>query len=302
MIEFTNTGTINGTVDLSRGNDIFNGGNAAETVIDGLGGDSITLGGGHDTYLAQFKIFIDLLEGDGTDIIRGGLGADTYSAAGLSTSVWINLDTVAHDLTPIDVFALTAPVSARDATTLNPLSERIFEFENAIGGAAGDVLYGNASNNRLEGGGSGDNLLGYGGNDLLLGGDGSDGLAGGAGLDRFYGGAGGDYFQYFLASDSGTTAATRDVIGDFDFVNFGGDRIDLHFFDAITINAAGTNDQFTFIGAAAFSNVAGQLHALNVVGGWQVEGDTNGNGVADFSIMVNDAAHSHTMQDFMFIA
>ena len=44
------------------------------------------------------------------------------------------------------------------------------------------------------------------------------------------------------------------------------------------------NQAFTFIGTQAFHNVKGELHFPSAYG--VVQGDTNGDGVADFAIKV----------------
>jgi serralysin len=132
-------------------------------------------------------------------------------------------------------------------------------IENAIGGSARDVLWGNHVANRLEGRGGDDVLNGF------------------AGADTLVGGAGNDTFQFSTLNDLGNTIT--------DFT--AGDKIDVSRFDT---DAAMTGDQaFTFIGNAAFSNTAGQLRYANGV----VQGDVNGDGIADFSvIMANNAALS----------
>ena len=58
---------------------------------------------------------------------------------------------------------------------------------------------------------------------------------------------------------------------------------------ATTVPISGTeaNDTFSWIGAAAFSNQAGQLRAVEAGGRIRVEGDTDGNGVADLVILVS---------------
>lgn len=122
-------------------------------------------------------------------------------------------------------------------------------IENAIGGSARDLLWGNAVANVLKG---------MGGNDVLNGFEGAD---------QLYGGAGNDTFQ-FAHLEHG------DQVMDWN----AGDKIDVSKLDA---NAATTGDQaFTFVGNAAFSNVAGQLR----YDGGVVQGDTNGDGIADFSV------------------
>jgi serralysin len=63
------------------------------------------------------------------------------------------------------------------------------------------------------------------------------------------------------------------------------DKIDLHLIDANT-NVSG-DQAFTFIGASAFDGHAGELRAVDSgLGYYNVEGDVNGDGIADFTIHV----------------
>jgi Ca2+-binding RTX toxin-like protein len=82
--------------------------------------------------------------------------------------------------------------------------------------------------------------------------NGNDTLAGGLGADRF------------VLDDGDSSAATPDVIRDF--------------------VRGGTDDAFVEVGA--LTGAAGQLMVPAARGGWQVLGDTNGDGVADFVLMV----------------
>jgi hypothetical protein len=80
-----------------------------------------------------------------------------------------------------------------------------------------------------------------------------------------------------------TVAATvRDTLMDFSSAQ--GDKVDLSTIDANTTVAG--NQAFVFIGAAAFSNTAGELRAEVMGSDTLVSADTNGNGVADFSLLV----------------
>jgi Ca2+-binding RTX toxin-like protein len=130
---------------------------------------------------------------------------------------------------------------------------------------------------RLWGGAADDTLIGGGGNDLIFGGGGADLLTGGGGIDTF---------RYQSTSDSIGTAA--DVIDGFVTLV---DKIDLQRIDA-NVHVGG-DQAFTYIGAAAFSAggaaSAGELrvyeHSRNP-GTWFVEGDTDGDGIADLVIVL----------------
>jgi serralysin len=141
-------------------------------------------------------------------------------------------------------------------------------IENAVGGSARDYLYGNDVANKLTGNG---------GNDVLDGAKGNDTYTGGAGADEF------------RISEIGFT----DKITDF---TTGVDKIRLTEIDANT-GVAG-NQAFTFIGNAAFSGVAGQLHLYTSGGDHFVSGDVNGDSIADFTI--NTGSATPAAGDFFF--
>lgn len=150
-------------------------------------------------------------------------------------------------------------------------------IENAIGGSARDVIWGNEVANRLEGRGGNDVLRGFEGNDTLLGGDGNDVLRGDSGRDTLTGGAGTDVFD-FRGLEVG------DRITDF---QTGVDKIDL----TGIRNATNTGSfDFTWIGDTAFSGTAGELRFANGV----LEADTNGDKVVDFSVFVGGDAPVQT--------
>jgi Ca2+-binding RTX toxin-like protein len=158
--------------------------------------------------------------------------------------------------------------------------------DQLMGGNGNDDLDGGAGNDVLSGGAGVDELDGSDGTDTLSGGAGNDEVAGGADADLLTGGAGADEFKYDDASDSGVGVGVRDIITDFEA---GVDDIGLRTLDANPATA--TDDSFTFLATegAAFTNVAGQLRFdIDTVNNWTlVEGDTNGDGVADFQIQLN---------------
>ncbi|MER2509343.1 MAG: nitronate monooxygenase, partial [Amaricoccus sp.] len=190
-----------------------------------------------------------------------------------------------------------AAQTATGATVAGASLDRITGFENATGGAAGDRLHGSGVANVLKGNGGTDMLFGYGGDDTLSGGASFDNLVGGAGRDVLTGGSEADSFDFAARTDSGVTAATRDVITDFeDFV----DVINLAPMDADSTRAG--NDAFRFIGMhTAFTGHAGELRAVFSGAGEVVEADTNGDGIADFSVALRDSAHSIVLSAADFI-
>jgi serralysin len=144
-------------------------------------------------------------------------------------------------------------------------------IEKAIGGSGADRLIASDTGSQLLGGGGNDTLIGGGGNDKLFGGSGVDNLTGSSSSDTFV----------FLLGDSSAASAQHDRITDF---LSGTDRIDLSGYDAIT--STGGYDQFKFIATAGFHGVAGELNYFynSSSGVTTLQGDTNGDGVADFAI------------------
>ena len=88
-----------------------------------------------------------------------------------------------------------------------------------------------------------------------------------------------DDFDFNLVREMGKTVLTRDLITDF-VVRV--DDIDLSTMDAST--RKGGNQAFKFIGTQKFHKQAGELHTVKTGGNTIVEGDTNGDGKADFQI------------------
>lgn len=191
----------------------------------------------------------DTLAGNaGNDLLLGGAGVDTASYAAAATGVIVNLS------------LLTAQ------NTVGAGADRLSGIENITGSNSIDTLTGNALANLLQGNA---------GNDRLSGGAGNDTLNGGIGKDTLTGGLGNDTFTFTSQNDSLTM--TADTIADFTVKL---DKINLSAIDANALTVA--NEAFSFIGASAFTQTAGQIrYAAGVL-----TGDVNGDGFADFSINV----------------
>jgi Ca2+-binding RTX toxin-like protein len=129
-----------------------------------------------------------------------------------------------------------------------------------------------------------DTLIGGNGNDMLNGGAGLDTIRGGRGKDSLFGGADHDLFDYNSIKDS-LRGSKRDVIND--FVR-GTDDIDLKGIDAK--KGVGGNQKFKFIGEHDFHDVRGELRYEDKGSKVIVQGDVNGDGKADFEILVKVGA------------
>lgn len=220
-------GIINGTIFLGDGTDKFIGGRFTDTVQDSNGSDTLSLGAGADIYVATgapFEEGIDeegdfILIKDGIDTINGGRGRDTYDASATSSPVTVNLDVIPHNEFIIgDYGDEMDPVAANTAEGYDvgwdfvDLKDRVFNFENVIGGGGFDVLMGSAAPNTLDGGAGVDYLYGYAGNDNLVGGTGDDVIEGGVGNDTISGDDGSDEIDGGPGNDTLLGGADGDEI------------------------------------------------------------------------------------------
>lgn len=137
-------------------------------------------------------------------------------------------------------------------------------------GSGNDTLLGLNGDDRFTANAGNDHLYGGAGGDWVNGGRGKDVMSGGAGTDRFY----------FENGHSAASASRADLITD--FRQSDRDRIDLRGIDADT-GLAGVQ-RFRFIGSDAFSSASGELRYRVYEGQTLVEGDTDGDGVKDFTI------------------
>ncbi|WP_354065568.1 calcium-binding protein [Devosia sp. 2618] len=155
--------------------------------------------------------------------------------------------------------------------------------DTLYGDAGDDLLFGEAGNDKLYGGAGNDKLDGGAGNDLLDGGAGNDQLYGGLGADILIGGAGADTFIYKSIKESTLDAKGRDFINDFSQAQK--DKINLSAIDANTKIAG--DQAFNFVGTKAFTNKAGELRYEHKDGDTYVYGDVDGDGKADFAIVLD---------------
>lgn len=213
----------------------------------------------------------------GTDITEAAGGYGVATPAGGNLSV-----TFSGGGLPVAVTALISTGLRNAKVDLLDNSEILSSATTTLGAGARDLgLLGVAALN-----GTGNNLAnaitGNAGANILKGLGGNDVITGGAGKDTMDGGLGADRFDFNSVGESRRGPA-HDVVT---FSRAQHDKLDVSTIDADTDGTAG-NQAFAFIGAHAFSGVDGQLrYGAAPGGGVLLQGDTNGDRVADVEVHV----------------
>jgi Ca2+-binding RTX toxin-like protein len=272
-------GGINLAFDGGAGNDRVNF--FSNVNASGLGGDGAdgfygyghavtgTIDGGNDN--DRFYGFtgsnVTLAGASGNDVYR----VDSSSAPTILENAGEGIDTV------------VATVSYTLGDNVERLTLTGSAAIDGTGNALANVIRGNGAANSLSGGDGNDKLLAGPGTDQVHGDAGNDWIEGGPSSDEMWGGGGADVFTFRPGDFGGNTASSADLIHDFSIAEH--DRLRLDYIDA---NTGLAGDQaFAFIGANAFHNVAGELRYEQITGNTYVEGDVNGDGVADFMIALD---------------
>ena len=331
-------GNGNDLLSGGSGNDVLIGGNGINDLFGDSGFDLFTVstrtsGGFSDDLIWDFQFDVDQVDlrawgvSDFSQIEEllqfDSFGDATLNAYFAGQDHWLTLnnvdprDLIASDFIYADPAAITATGTTADDVMFGS------RFADTLGGSSGDdILLGGLGNDNLSGSSGNDDLIGGDGNDILSGGSesdyleanagadslnggsgrdflfggiGNDALRGGIGTDDLTGGSGADRFIFDDGEFGGMTRSTADYIGDFSRSQ--GDKIDLRLVDANASTGA-VDEAFTFIGNQGFSGVAGQLRYFMSSGDTFVQGDTNGDGQADFLIFI-EGSHSFVGTDFL---
>lgn len=186
-----------------------------------------------------------------------------------------------------------APASGYLAREVMAPEETVVTFsrlglDSAKGDKVSDILYGAMTGDeaalvkflaktamKFNGGDGDDSFKGGSKNDVLYGAGGADTLTGGAGKDKFV---------FKAVEDSAPEAF--DTITDFNGKQ--GDRLNLKAIDADTTRTG--NQAFDFIGSADFSGTAGELRFETSGKSYDILGDVDGDGTADFVIQLSKAS------------
>jgi Ca2+-binding RTX toxin-like protein len=223
-------GTVTGVVSGGGGADTLMGGVGAESLSGGSGGDVVAGGLGSDS-ITDTGGFNYLRGDEGNDSIAGGADfddingnmGDDYASGGLGDD-WV--------------------VGGRD-------NDRLF------GDAGNDLVYGNLGNDTCEGGEGNDIVRGGQGDDVVTAGAGADFVSGDLGSDTLTGGAGADIFNTF--AETGLDRVT-------DFSVAEGDRVQLAPGTTYTLAQVGADTVINMTGGGQMILVGVQMSSLTP--GW----------------------------------
>ena len=246
-IEVMRTSNTAGTSAIN-----LTGNELAQSITGNAGVNIINGGGGDDTLYGR----------DGSDKLYGGIGNDTLDGGSGADRMFGN--------------------TGNDRYRVNNSGDKVYE----LAGEGSDTVYASVSyslrtgvavealRTSNEAATTAINLTGNEFAQTVVGNAGANVLNGGAANDTLYGRGGADMFVF-------TNLGDTDRISD--FVS-GTDRIDLSGLDAnMTIDG---DQAFNFIGDNEFGGVAAQLRTYVSDGVRYVAGDVNGDGVADFTIIL----------------
>ncbi|GGO25685.1 hypothetical protein GCM10010991_05610 [Gemmobacter aquaticus] len=280
---FINSGTLNGSVDLGEGNDLFS--DTSETVTNhdsvngGLGDDTILAGRGNDT----------LMGGGGNDVLNGGTGFDKAVFSGN------------------DALVLSLAVSGAQAVSDGYVT--LTDIEALVGAAGNDTLTGDANDNMLDGGLGDDELSGGAGNDTLVASGGNDVIFGGSGVDTFI--FSGDIDLILSLAESGAqTIGTGSITMDGIEALIGGSGNDSLTGDAEANRLSGNLGDDTLSGDAGDDTLSGGAGNDSILGGDGNDvlngdagadsvlggtGDDTLSGLADNDILRGDAGNDRVL-------
>ena len=273
------------------GANIVTTGGGADTITTGIGSDTIVAGGGNDFITVR----------GGADTVNAGAGLDELTVAYSALA-----SNVTGGVTGGDALAgYTGRFSDGAANVVDFVETETFRILTGSGdddittgayrdhistGAGNDSIDAGSGHDFVWGGDDDDWIDGSAGNDTLYGDGGDDQLLGGLGRDVLEGGTGNDAFIFSEASET-MVGSDRDRITDF---TSGEDHIDL------SLMATNAGVAFTFIEMAGFSNTAGEVREGTYSGNTFVAGDVDGDGAADFQIMLV-AEHNLSSADFWMV-
>lgn len=269
--------------------------------------------GDHEVRALAGNDTLDGGTGAGLHILVGGQGNDTYVVRSARDRVVEDSNAGYDVVTSYIDYRLADGVEALNlaqggligmGNLLDNIMHGSAENDELHGMGGADRIVGGSGEDRITGGTGKDDLRGGLDNDHLYGDDGDDELVGGAGDDYLDGGAGNDMIWGSEGADIMTGGAGNDTfrmrLGDVDRVST--DRITDFQSGIDVVNLSGMprgrNDVFSFIGMAEFTGKGPQVRYTIDAGSVLVQGDHDGDGRADFAILLDGVARV-TARDFI---
>jgi Ca2+-binding RTX toxin-like protein len=276
------------TLTGAAGNDTLDGGAGNDTMVGGAGDDTYVVNATGDVTTENANEGIDTVLSTVTRTLGANFEQLTLTGTTAINGTGNTLNNVLTGNSAANVLTGGTGNDTYVVGTGDTVTEAASAGTDTVQSAVTWTLGANLENLTLTGttaiNGTGNTL-----DNVLTGNSAANILTGGAGKDTLTGGAGNDFFDFNLVTES-PAGVNKDVITD--FVS-GSDKIDLAGIDAVT---GGSDNAFSFINTGAFTSVAGQLrfHAATST----LQGDTDGNGVADLEIQLIGVA-SVAAGDFM---
>ncbi|GLS87674.1 hemolysin [Cypionkella aquatica] len=243
-------------------------------------GNVILLGEGNDTYVG---LGFGSFDTDRLDQVFGGIGADTFAVQTFKSQYFGE--------TGNDLFHSVGRSNTFHGGTGQDTISYLPRSDETTSGVTVDLLAGltQTSATRQERLISIEHVIGSSNNDEIFGSNVANRLTGGFGFDLLTGRGGADQFIFKSAADCRISATQADII--IDFSRADNDKVNLLTIDA-NVHVAG-NQAFNFV-TTGFTRNAGELR----FDGDFVLGDLNGDGRADFRILMNEIS---TMQASDFV-
>jgi Ca2+-binding RTX toxin-like protein len=311
-LTLTGVGAIDGTGNA--GANILIGNSAANLLNGAAGADQMTGGAGNDTYIVNDvgDQAIELASTHGTDLVQSSIsyvlgakienltltGTAAINGTGNAGANSLIGNTAANVLNGGAGADVMRGGAGNDTYIVDDAADQAIEVASTHGtdlvlSSVSFVLGAKVENLTLTGTAAIDGT-GNAGANILIGNGAANVLNGGGGRDSLYGGTGADAFVFQDGGFAGLTASTCDLIGDFSQAE--GDTFRLDLVDANS--GLGGDQAFAFIGGSAFGNIAGELRYEQIDGNTYVQGDTNGDSIADFMIRL-DGLHTLASNDFL---
>jgi Ca2+-binding RTX toxin-like protein len=241
------TGAANAdTISTGGGNDKLTGAAGADTLTGGGGNDDFFYLLTADLFAANTTVDTSISGGDGTDELQVGTSGTNFAIAG--ADVWAGVTSVetitsvantnAVSIT-LDVTAYAAGVREVDISLADSGNNggNVIDISEYVGTDTTTLIGADGSGSQTIKGGAGP--------DSITGGGGIDTITGGGSSDNITVGAGNDIVNYTVA-EVGATAATQDIITDFEV---GTNVID--FTDLTVANLRGTGGGYEVVAKGA---------------------------------------------------